>query len=135
MAEVPPSDVFTRRVCLRLDGMDAVTVRRDVGYRQTDDDCRFDLYYPPGHPDGGPAVANAAADLRLPAVIIVAGYPETMKPGAVRRSYKDIGWTVSMCQLIALSGMVAIAYTNRDPIADLRALLEHLHECADSLTN
>jgi hypothetical protein len=37
-----------------------------------------------------------------------------------------------MCQLIALSGMAAIAYTNRDPVADLRALFEHIHECADS---
>ena len=25
MAQVPPSDIFTRRVCLQLDGMDAVT--------------------------------------------------------------------------------------------------------------
>src|ERR1700694_5087259 len=38
-----------------------------------------------------------------------------------------------MCQLVALSGMVAIAYTNRDPVADLQALFEHIHECARSL--
>ena len=48
-------------------------------------------------------------------------------------TYKEIGWTVSMCQLIALSGMVAIAYTNRDPVADLQALFEHIHEYAGSL--
>ena len=29
--------------------------------------------------------------------------------------------------------MVAIAYTNRDPVADLQALFEHIHECAQSL--
>ena len=124
MAQVPPSDIFTRRVCLQLDGMDAVTVRRDVAYGSTDRHRRFDLYYPPGQ----------AGDGRWPAVIIVAGYPETREPRATPLTYKEIGWTVSMCQLIAVSGMVAIAYTNRDPAVDLRALLQQIHESAGSLT-
>ena len=128
MAQVPPSDIFTRRVCLQLDGMDAVTVRRDVAYGPTDDDRRFDLYYPPGQ------TADKTVDKRWPAVIIVAGYPGTMEPRRTPLTYKEIGWTVSMCQLIARSGMVAIAYTNRDPVADLRALFEHSHESAGSLT-
>lgn len=123
MTQVPPSDFFTRRVCLQLDGMDAVMVRRDVTYGPADHDRRFDLYYPPGQ----------TADKRWPAVIIVAGYPGTMEPRPTAMTYKEIGWTVSMCQLIALSGMVAIAYTNRDPAADLRALFEHVHERAASL--
>lgn len=123
MAQVPPTDIFTRRVCLRLDGMDAVTVRRDVAYGPAERDLRFDLYYPPGQP---------AAD-RWPVVIIVAGYPETMEPRATPMTYREIGWTVSMCQLIAVSGMVAIAYTNRDPVADLRAIFEHIHEFAEAL--
>jgi hypothetical protein len=122
MAQVPPSDIFTRRLCLQLNGMDAVPVRRDVAYGPTDLH-RFDLYYPPGQTDEG----------AWPAVIIVAGYPEAMEPRATPLTYKEIGWTVSMCQLIALSGMVAIAYTNRDPVTDLRALFEHIQECAGSL--
>ena len=133
MAQVPPSDFFTRRVCLQLDGMDAVTVRRDVAYGPTDGHHRFDLYYPPGQTDDGSTFAMATADKRWPAVIIVAGYPGTMEPRPTPLTYKEIGWTVSMCQLIALSGMVAIAYTNRDPVADLRALFEHVHEYAGSL--
>ena len=142
MAQVPPTDIFTRRVCLQLDGMDAVTVRRDVAYGPTDD-RRFDLYYPPGQTDDGSTFATAStsakgtvdrtADKRWPAVIIVAGYPGTMEPRRTPLTYKEIGWTVSMCQLIALSGMVAIAYTNRDPVADLHALFEHIHESAGSL--
>ena len=123
MAQGPPSDIFTRRVCLRLDGMDAVTVRRDVAYGPAERDVRFDLYYPPDQP---------AAD-RWPAVVIVAGYPGTMEPRPTSLTYKEIGWTVSMCQLIALSGMVAIAYTNRDPVADLRAVFEHIHGFAEAL--
>ena len=82
----------------------------------------MDVYYPLDEPDEG----------RWPAVIIVAGYPP-MAPPPTTLSYKGIGWTVSMCELIALSGMVAIAYTNRDPVADLQALLEHIHERAGSL--
>ena len=122
MTQVPPSDIFTRRVCLQLDGMDAVSVRRDIAYGPPDRGLRMDVYYPSDEPDDG----------RWPAVIIVAGYPP-MEPPPTTLSFKEIGWTVSMCQLIALSGMVAIAYTNRDPVTDLQALFEHIHECADSL--
>jgi hypothetical protein len=123
MTQTPPSDIFTRRVCLQLDGMDDVTVRRDVAYGPPDGRLGMDVYYPPDQTDDG----------RWPAVIIVAGYTGTMEPRPTTLTYKEIGWTVSMCQLIALSGMVAIAYTNRDPVADLQALFEHIHEGARSL--
>ena len=123
MSQAPPSDFFTRRVCLRLDGMDAMTVRRDVAYGPPDGPLRMDVYCPPDETNDG----------CWPAVIIVAGYPGTMEPRPTTLAYKEIGWTVSMCQLIAVSGMVAIAYTNREPVADLQALFEHLHECGRSL--
>jgi hypothetical protein len=123
MTQVPPSDIFTRRVCLNLDGMDAVTVRRDVAYGPPDGRLTMDVYYPPHQTDDG----------RWPAVIIVAGYPGTVEPRPTSLTYKEMGWSVSMSQLIAVSGMVAIAYMNRDPVADLQALFEHIHECARSL--
>ena len=123
MTQVPPSDIFTRRVCLQLDGMNAVTVRRDISYGLRDPRLSMDVYYP---------LAEQDYD-RWPAVIIVAGYPGTMEPRRTPLTYKEIGWTVSMCQLIAVSGMVAIAYTNQDPVADLRALQDHIHKNAVSL--
>ena len=123
MTQVPSSDIFTRRVCLQLDGMDTVAVQRDIAYGAADRGLRFDAYYPP----------HETSDGRWPAVIIAAGYPETREPRATPLSYKQIGWTVSMCQLIAVSGMVAIAYTNREPAADLARLIEHIHESAASL--
>ena len=123
MTQVPPSDIFARRVCLQLEGMDAVSVRRDVAYCASDPHRRFDVYYPPDQPGDG----------RWPAVIIVAGYPETREARATPLTFKEIGWTVSMCELIAVSGMVAIAYTNREPAADLEELFEHVHEHAESL--
>jgi hypothetical protein len=103
--------------------MDDVTVRRDVAYGPPGGRLSMDVYYPPDQTDDG----------RWPAVIIVAGYPGTMEPRPTTLTYKEIGWTVSMCQLIALSGMVAIAYTNRDPVVDLQTLFEHIHEGARSL--
>jgi hypothetical protein len=116
------SDMFTRRVCLRLDGIEAVSVRRDIPYRPPNSRLGMDIYYPPGEPD----------DQRWPAVVIVAGYPP-MEPRPTTLSYKEMGWTVSMCELIAESGMAAIAYTNQDPVADLRVLFEHIHERAELL--
>jgi hypothetical protein len=103
--------------------MDAVSVRRDIAYGRPDRRLRMDVYYPPDETDEG----------RWAAVIVVAGYPEAMEPPPTTLSYKEIGWTVSMCELIALSGMVAIAYTNRDPVVDLQAIFEHIHECAGLL--
>jgi acetyl esterase/lipase len=104
--------------------MDAIAVRREVAFGPTDRNLRLDLYYPPDETDSG----------RWPAVIIVAGYPGTMEPRVTHLAYKEIGWTVSMCQLIALSGIVALAYANHDdPVADLQALFEHIHEGAETL--
>lgn len=123
MSQAPPSDIFTRRVCLQLDGMDTVTIRRNVPYGPADRGLAFDVYYPPGRADH---------DL-LPAVIIVAGYPGTMEQRPTTLPYKEIGWTISMCQLIALSGLAAIAYTNVEPVADLQTLLAHVRECSESL--
>jgi hypothetical protein len=119
-----PSDIFTRRVCLRLDGMGEVTVKRDITYGPAGDGgLVMDVYYPPDERTKGP----------WPVVVIVAGYPGTGEPRPASLAYKEIGWTISMAQLIAASGMVAIAYTNREPVADLQALLEHIHGHAVSL--
>ena len=93
MTQVPPSDVFARRVCLQLDGMDAVSVRRDVAYGPPDRGLCMDVYYPPGEPDEG----------RWAAVIIVAGYRGAMELRPTTLSYKEIGWTVSMCVPRALT--------------------------------
>ena len=123
MTQGPPSDIFTRRVCLQLTGMDALTVRRNITYDPPDERLRMDIYYPRDQTDDG----------GWPAVIIVTGYPGTNEPSPTGVTNKESGWTISMCQLIALSGMVAIAYTNRDPVADLEALFEYVHDRAASL--
>jgi len=121
MSQPPPNDLITRRICLQLAGIDAVTVHRDVEYDTTAlGPQTLDLYYPPGLPAGS----------RAPAVIIVAGYSDAMRPRLLDCTYKKLGWTISMAQLIAASGMVAIAYTNREPVGDLQALFDHLQQHA-----
>jgi hypothetical protein len=124
MTHVSPSDFLTRRVCLRVDGMEGVPVRRDLAYAPPDGGRTMDVY--------SPSSGDQPAD-GWPAVIIVSGFPGARERHPPAVTYKDIGWTVSMCQLVASSGMAAIAYTNRDPAADLSALLDHLHASAGLL--
>jgi len=47
--------------------------------------------------------------------------------------FKEMALAVSWGQLIAASGLIAIAYTNREPAADLAALLQHLQDQAAAL--
>ena len=83
----------------------------------------LDLYLPPG----------VAAASPLPVVVLVAGYPD---PGFSRMlgcRFKDMGSSVSWARLIAASGMAAVTYTNRDPEADVHALVAHLRKSEDAL--
>ena len=112
MQEEQGNDALTRRIRLTLEGMDDVRIWRDVPYGRADGRS-LDLYDPP---------TDRRSELS-PAVIIVAGYAERSASG---RSYKDLGWTTSMAQLIAACGMTAITYAAREPANDLRDLLRHL---------
>jgi hypothetical protein len=124
MTQTQPNDLITRRSCLQLSGMDTVAIQRDVEYCTTDSGpLTMDLYYPP----------DVSASRPLPAVIIVAGYSDAMEPRLLDCIYKDLGWTVSMAQLIAVSGMVAVTYTNREPARDLQALFAYLQDHGPSL--
>ncbi len=118
MSQDRPEDPISRkRAVYRLPGMETVAVVRDLPFRETEAGLRtMDLY-------GSPGVRPATP---LPAVVIVAGYPD---PGVERFlgcKFKEVGSTVSWAQLIAASGMVAIAYENREPREDLEALLDYL---------
>lgn len=124
--DVPQDHISRKRVVYTLPGLEAVTVRQDVEYRMTDAGAlTMDLYYPP---DAKPGAA-------LPAVIVVAGYSDARVPpvpGFPR--FKNMGWVVSWAQLMAATGMVAITYTNREPTADLDALIQHVQKNAAALS-
>lgn len=117
--ELPADHISRKRVVYSIDGMERAQVHRDVVYRSTDEGpLTMDLYYP------------AATDRRvaLPAVVLVSGYNDVGYEKMLGRRFKDMGMTISWAQLIAASGMVAIAGTNRDPVVDLDALLQYLRQ-------
>lgn len=116
--------ITTKTVLDEMPGTDAVTVLHDQPYGASGDDTlTMDLYVPP----------NAASGARLPAVVVVAGYPDQGFQRMLNCRFKDMGSSVSWARLIAASGMVAITYTNREPIADAHTLLRFLHDNAPTL--
>lgn len=113
MTEQTRHEIFKRAVRLTLDGMDNIRVDHDLPYASSDDAERaLDLYRP------------AQSSSAPPVVIIVSGYPGP---------YRRVGWTMSMCRLLAVSGLAAIAYTSREPIADIAAVFEYIARQGDRL--
>ena len=107
-----------------IPGMERTTIRKDIVYRTTGaGPLTLDVYRP----------ADAVAGARLPAVIFVAGYNDVGYEKMLGRKFKDMAMSVSWGQLVAASGMVAIAYTNREPVADLDALHVYVRENAAAL--
>jgi len=122
--ENPEDHISKKRVVYAIPNMETVTVRRDVEYGATDAGAlTIDLYHPPG--------SKTAS--RTPAVVIVAGFPDGGVQRIVGCKFKEMGSTVSWAQLITASGMAAVAYTNREPVRDVHALLEHLRQNGPSL--
>ena len=122
--EMAPSELAKMTVVYSIPGVAAVTVRRDVPYREIESaSLGFDVYYPPG----------AAPDDRRPAVLIVYGYSDAGVPNPFGRSFKEMGMTVSWARLIAASGVVAILYSNREPVEDVQSVLDHVRDHAASL--
>ena len=60
------------------------------------------------------------------AVILLGGLPDEAFQKHVGCRFMEMEWTISMAQLIAASGMTAITHSNRDALADGRALIDHL---------
>lgn len=89
---------------------DAVAVRRDVIFDRTAVGAlRLDLYTP-----------AAAGGAGLPAVLIVAGYPDAS--GRIRQ----MGWAVSWARLLAASGMAVAIYANDEPCRTARRAFAYL---------
>jgi hypothetical protein len=108
----------------RIAGMEHATVRKDVVYRTTGaGPLTMDVYSP----------ADATIGARLPVVVLAAGYNDTGYEKMLGCRFKEMASSVSWGQLIAASGLVAVAYTNTDPAADLDALIEHVRGNAAAL--
>jgi len=111
-----------KRVVYRLPGMDAVTVRRDVEYRQTETGAlTLDVYYP------------SDSEAPSPAVLFVTGYPDAGFQKLLGCKLKEMGSYVSWGQLAAASGLAAVIYENQDPAADALEVLRYVRQNAASL--
>jgi hypothetical protein len=117
MSEVP---ITKRPVVYRMPGQDAVTVRRDVPYR---DDLTLDLYYPP----------QSKPEVRTPAVIFVTGYPDPGFQKFLGCRQKEMASYISWAELAAASGLIAVTYANREPLADAEAVLAFVRQNAETL--
>jgi dienelactone hydrolase len=122
--EMAPTELAKLRVRYSIPGMEAVTVRRDLPYRTTEaGSLTFDVYYPAGAEPGE----------RRPAVLIVCGYSDAGFPNVFGCSFKEMGQSISWGEMIAASGMAAILYSNREPVEDVQAILQHIRDHAASL--
>jgi hypothetical protein len=124
MTQDAAQDHISKRVVVyRLPGVDSVRIRRDVVYPADSGSLTMDLYYPPDSETGA----------ELPAVVIVAGFPDPGYQQILGCRFKDMGSSTSWARLIAASGIVAITYTNREPAADFEAMMRHVRQNADAL--
>jgi hypothetical protein len=125
--EAQKQEIATKQVVYRLPGMAEVETRKDVPYGPArDGSLTMDLYYPAGR-------RVAPNPSTLPAVILVAGYPDRGFQAMLGCRFKEMGSSVSWARLIAASGMAAITYANHEPAADLGAVLDHVRRHAGEL--
>ena len=111
-------EMAKKLVVYRLDGMDRVTVRRDLPYTDTAEGTLvFDLYQPP----------NTEPGARPPVVVIVMGYPDPTG------FYRYVGWATSWARLLAVSGVAAVIYATREPAANLQTVLRYVRDHAATL--
>ena len=116
--------ISKKRAVYAMAGMERATIRKDVVYRTTAAaELTMDVYYP----------SDLQAGARLPAVVFVAGYNDVGYEKMLGCKFKEMAMTASWGELIAASGLVAIAYTNTEPAADLDALLQHIRADAPAL--
>jgi hypothetical protein len=124
MSQEQPEHISKKTVVYTMEGVDAVTVRRDQEYRGGGTGAlTMDLYYPP---DSGTAAP-------IPAVVFVIGFSDLGAERILGCKFKQMGSYVSWARLAAASGLVAITYTNREPEADLQALLRFVRDNAAEL--
>lgn len=116
--------ITKKRVVFRLPNEDAVTIRRDVAYRQSETGAlTLDIYYPPDFSSGS----------RVPAVIFVSGYSDPGFQKMLGCKLKEMESYISWGKLTATSDLVAITYSAVDPVADTGALLDFVRQNATHL--
>jgi hypothetical protein len=110
-------EMAKKTIVYRVPGMDEVEVRRDIPYSSTDEgSLMLDVYLP-----------STSKGKRPPVVVIAIGYPDP------RGLFRQVGWHVTWARLLAVSGVAAVIYGNRQPAADVHAVLGYLRNHGDEI--
>jgi acetyl esterase/lipase len=118
-----PDEMFKKESVFKLEGMDQVTIQKDIAYSKQGSDLLLDLYLPPDH----------SLNKKLPTVVLVHG-------DAPVSSLKNSGQYTSLGRAIAASGLSAAAFNHRtfmqgaelkDILGDIENLLSFLIDNAD----
>jgi len=116
---VHAQDMTEMRVVYTIPDMDNVQIQHGIKYRTLDStDLTMDVYYPP----------NLKKDARLPVVILVLGYSDSVAQEKFGSKLKDFGMYISWGELIAASGMIAITYETQQPGSDIDGLLKYVRQ-------
>jgi acetyl esterase/lipase len=107
------AEMMRKTAVLELPGMEAIEVLSEERYGEGG---TFDLY-------------RAATNTPAPTVLFVYGFPIPLFAQNLRKMGSYSSWG----RLIAASGMNAIAYSYRDPVSDIAALVDYLRANASTL--
>ena len=120
--QLPANHISKQRVKYVRPEMDKVQVERGITYAvRNGSPLTLDVFYPGRRSVGGDA-----------AVIMVTGYPDAGARRMLGCCFKDMGAFVSWAELIAASGMIAIAYENESP-RDAQVVLDYVRGNGEAL--
>ena len=121
MSSNGPNEVTRKTVRYHHPVAEAVTVQHDLEFPGADGrPLLMDLYLPERHARG--SLTGVA--------VMVHGYPDEGMARILGCRFKDMAASASWGRLLAAEGIAAVAYTNRNPVADLDALLGYLRRHA-----
>lgn len=107
-----------------LPRMDDVIIKRDIPYQDIGGSpLKMDIYYPP----------DFDFQSKIPAVIIVLGYPDVAGKKLLGSEFKNYIQLVSWCKIISASGMAGIVYESVNPEKDIIALSNYLKTNEDEV--
>ncbi|MBN1186685.1 MAG: hypothetical protein JXB49_30690, partial [Bacteroidales bacterium] len=93
-----------------LPRMTDVIIKKDIPYHDVAvSPLKMDIYYPP----------DFDFQRKIPAVIIVLGYPDVAGKKLIGSDFKNNIQLVSWCKIISASGMAGILYESVNPEKDI----------------
>jgi hypothetical protein len=123
--EIPSSKQKEPVELFELPGTDKVIVKKDIVYQNImDSTLKMDIYYPP----------NFEFKRNLPAIIIVYGCTNEGQIKLIGNQFRNWSVHISLCKIIATSGLAAIIYETVDPENDLVSLSKYIQSNHDKLS-